>query len=204
VKVDLKQEIPSYRAAHGEFSIVQVPPMTYLAVDGHGDPNTSPEYAAALASLYPLAYAVKFLSKRELERDYVVPPLEALWWSADMASFTEQRDKSRWDWTLLNLVPDWVEPGHVDAARETVARKGVAPSLDRTRLEELDERTVVQTLHIGSYDDEAPLLERMHHGFLPANALRMTGKHHEIYLSDPRRTPPHKLRTILRQPVEGI
>lgn len=204
MKVDLKREIPAYRAVHGEFSIVQVPTMDVLAVDGHGDPNTSAEYAAALASLYPVAYALKFLSKRELERDYVVPPLEALWWSDDMTAFTQRRDKARWDWTVLNLVPDWLGPEHVEVARSVVAGKGGAPRLGDVRMDRLDEGLCVQTLHVGSYDDEAPVLAALHGDFIPANSLRMTGKHHEIYLSDSRRTAPGKLRTILRQPVEVV
>ncbi|NKY40178.1 GyrI-like domain-containing protein [Cellulomonas septica] len=200
-KVDLKKEIPTYTARRGRFDVVEVPPLTYLAVDGHGDPNTAPEYTAAVSSLYPLAYALKFLSKTQLGRDYTVMPLEGLWWSADMESFTSQLDKSRWDWTLLVLTPDWLTAEHVGTARETVARKGGAPRLDEVRLERLDEGLCVQTLHVGPYDAEGPVLDALHHEFVPAQGLRLTGKHHEIYLGDARRTAPEKLRTILRQPV---
>lgn len=201
MKVDLKRELPGYHARHGVFSVVDVPASTYLMVDGHGDPNTSPEYVDALASIYPMAYALKFLSRNSLDRDYVVPPLEALWWSTDMATFTVARDTSQWEWTVMILVPEWLGAEHVEAARDAVARKGRAAVPDRVRCETLDEGLCVQTLHLGAYDDEAPVLERMHHEFLPAQGLRMTGKHHEIYLSDARRTPPPRLRTILRQPV---
>ena len=201
MKIDLKKQIPSYTAPRGRFEIVTVPPLQFLMIDGHGDPNTSAAYARALASLFPLAYALKFLSKRELERDYTVMPLEALWWADDMDSFTTARDKSRWSWTLLNLVPDWITVEHVDAARRAVEKKGGAPVLDMLRLEMLDEGHVVQTLHVGSYDDEAPVLDAIHSEFIPEHSLRMTGRHHEIYLSDPRRTASDKLKTILRQPV---
>jgi len=200
-KVDLKAELASYRAQRGTFALVQVPPLQYLAVDGHGDPNTSPAYADALAALYPLAYAVKFLSKTALGRDYVVMPLEALWWAQDMGSFTVARDKSRWSWTLLTLVPDWVTPEHVGTAREAVARKGGAVRVEDVRLERLEEGLSVQTLHVGSYDDEGPVLRQLHEEFVPAQSLRLTGRHHEVYLTDPRRTPASRLRTILRQPV---
>jgi hypothetical protein len=198
-KVDLKKELPTYRARQGVFDIVDVPPLRYLMIDGAGDPNTADSYRAALETLYPVAYKLKFRSKRELDRDYVVPPLEALWWAPDMAAFTTARDKSQWEWTVLILVPEWIPDALVDRARRDAAD---APLIARLRVERLDEGRCVQTLHVGSYDDEAPVLARMHDEFIPGESLRMTGRHHEIYLSDARRTPPAKLKTILRQPVE--
>jgi hypothetical protein len=201
VKTDHKKLVHTYTAPRGTFQVVTVPAMQFLMVDGHGDPNTSPAYRDALTTIYPVAYTLKFTSKRELDRDYAVMPLEALWWSEDMDAFTTARDKSRWDWTLMIMVPDWTTAEHADAARRAVGRKGGAPALDALRLETFDEGLAVQTLHVGSYDDEAPVLEAMHEEFIPAQSLRMTGKHHEVYLSDPRRTAPHRLRTILRQPV---
>ncbi|CAI9416111.1 GyrI-like domain-containing protein [Nocardioides sp. T2.26MG-1] len=202
VKIDFKKSLDSYQARAGEFRILQVPPLQYLMVDGHGDPNTAPAYADALAAVYPVAYAVKFASKRDLGRDYVVPPLEALWWAEDLAVFTSARDKSAWDWTVMLMVPDWIGRELVDDAVATVAAKGRPRALDRVRLEVLDERTAVQTLHLGAYDAEAETLADLHDRFIPEAGLRMTGKHHEIYLSDPRRVEPSRLRTILRQPVE--
>jgi hypothetical protein len=201
VKSDFKKQIDTYSAAHGRFSIVTVSSLRFLMIDGHGDPNTAKAYRDALAAIYPVAYKLKFFSKNELDRDYSVMPLEGLWWSDDMDSFTQARDKSRWDWTLMNMLPDWITQEHLDTARDTVARKGGSAELDAIRLERFDEGLSVQTLHIGSYDDEAPVLDAMHTEFIPANALRMTGKHHEIYLSDARRTSPDRLKTILRQPV---
>ena len=155
-----------------------------------------------LQTIYPVAYAVKFFSKRTLDRDYTVMPLEALWWADDMDAFTTARDKSQWNWTVLNLVPEWITDDHVSEAREAVQRKGAAPLLEALRVDTLDEGLCVQTLHVGSFDDEAPVLDALHHTFIPQSGLRMTGRHHEIYLSDARRTAPEKLRTILRQPVE--
>jgi hypothetical protein len=202
MKAALKKQIPTYAAPHGRFDIVTVPPMRYLAIDGAGDPNTSQAYADALATLYPVAYALKFLSKRELDRDYVVMPLEALWWADDMAAFTAAHDKSLWRWTAMILVPEWIDGTQVDVAMQKVRAKGAAPALAALRVEALDEGLCVQTLHIGPYDAEGPVLRAMHDDFIPAQGLRMTGHHHEIYLSDPRRASPEKLRTILRQPVE--
>lgn len=200
MKVDLKRLVATYSARHGELELVTVPPLRYLMIDGHGDPNVAAEYEDSLATLYPMAYALKFLSKKELERDYVVPPLEALWWAEDMAAFTTAREKSQWDWTVLSLVPDWIEEAHLEAARAIVERKG-APRLDALRVETLDEGLCVQTLHLGPYDAEGPVLARMHDEVIPAHGLVRTGRHHEIYLSDPRRAAPERLRTILRQPV---
>ena len=191
----------SYRARPGEFRVVDVPPLRYLMIDGHGDPNTAPEYAAALTTLYPVAYRLKFASKTELSRDYVVPPLEALWWAEDMAAFTPSRDKRRWSWTVMLMVPDWLAPEMVETARAQAGTTRRLARLDDLRLDTLEEGRCVQTLHVGAYDDEAEVLARLHHEFIPGAGLRMIGRHHEIYLSDPRRVAPAKLRTILRQPV---
>lgn len=203
-KIDFKKEIPSYKASAGRLELVTVPALQFLMVDGRGDPNTSRAYTDALSTLYPVAYSLKFFSKKELGRDYAVMPLEGLWWSEDMASFTSSRDKSRWEWTMMIMAPEWITLEHVEAARGTVEGKGEAPALDALRLATLNEGSAVQTLHIGPYDAEGPVLEEMHHRFIPQKSLRMTGKHHEIYLSDARRTAPERLRTILRQPVAEI
>ena len=198
-KVDLKKTLDGYQARHGVFRVIAVPPLSYLMVDGHGDPNSAPAYADALATLYPVAYALKFASKHD-GRDYVVPPLEGLWWADDMAAFTTARDKSRWSWTMMLLVPDWLDASSVDAAVAQAAAKN-PPALEKLRFATFSEGRCVQTLHVGSYDDEAGVLARMHDEFLPEHGLRLGGTHHEIYLSDPRRVAPERLRTILRQPV---
>ena len=157
VKVDFKS-LDSYRAKQGEFRIVDVPPLSYLMIDGHGDPNTG-EYRGAIEALFPVAYALKFASKASLGKDYVVMPLEALWWAQDMQSFTTERDKSRWDWTAMILVPEWTTQPMLKAAMVSVGDKKDPPaSLQRVRLERLEEGTCVQTLHIGSYDDETETL----------------------------------------------
>jgi hypothetical protein len=202
-KADFKKDLDAYRAAHREFRIVQVPDLHYLMIDGRGDPNTSPAFTHAAGALYPVAYKLKFASKRELGRDYVVMPLEGLWWAEDMDAFTTARDKSRWDWTLMIMVPDWIDHDLFTATVQQVGAKNGPARLDEVRLEPLSEGRCVQTLHIGTYDDEAELLARMHHEFIPAQGLEMVGKHHEIYLSDARRVAPDELRTILRQPVRA-
>lgn len=194
------KKLDAYQAREGELRLIEVPASRFLAIDGAGDPNTE-VFARAVEALYPFAYTLKFASKTELGQDYVVPPLEGLWWAEDLSVFTTRRDKSLWSWTLLLLVPAWVPDDLVVAAREKVRAKGAPERLDDVRLESLDEGLCVQTLHVGSFDDEGPVLERIHSEYLPAQGLRPTGKHHEIYLSDFRRVEPARRRTILRQPV---
>lgn len=206
-KLDVKRSLERYRARRGQFRLLEVPDANYLMIDGQGDPNTDPRFASALAALYPLAYTVKFAARERYGRDYVVPPLEGLWWADgdDMAVFTEPRDKSRWRWTLLNFTPAWVEADLIDQARDRLdqRRDDRRPErLDEVRWSVLSEGQCVQTLHVGSFDEEGPVLARMHDQVIPDHGMRMAGHHHEIYLSDLRRTPPNRQRTILRQPVE--
>jgi hypothetical protein len=200
-KIDFKKTLDSYRAKHGQFRVVDVPDMQFLMIDGRGDPNTSPVFTEAVHALYPVAYKLKFASKQTLGHDYVVPPLEGLWWANDMNSFTMARDKTLWNWTMMLMVPDWIDQAMVGSAIERAATTNRPKRLADVRLETLSEGRCVQTLHIGSFDDEADLLSRLHHGFIPDHGLRLLGKHHEIYLSDFRKTVPERQRTILRQPV---
>ncbi|USQ78162.1 GyrI-like domain-containing protein [Ornithinimicrobium faecis] len=201
-KVDLKKSLDGYQARTGQFRLLDVPELIYLMVDGQGDPNSAPAFAQALQALYPVAYTLKFASRRELGRDFVVPPLEGLWWAKDMDAFTAARDKSRWDWTVMLLVPDWIDSQLVESAIETVrAKKSRPPRIDDLRVESLAEGRCVQTLHVGAFDDEAAVLAQLHHEFIPGQGLALTGTHHEIYLSDVRRVAPDRQRTILRQPV---
>lgn len=201
-KLDFKMQLKHlYLPTSKEFVVVDVPPMQFLMVDGHGDPNTAQEYKDAIEALYAVAYRVKFASKRELGRDYVVPPLEGLWWAEDMETFTTGRDKTAWDWTMMIMQPEWITNEMFAGAIRHVDRAKGLPALPKLRLEAYHEGLSVQILHIGSYDDEGPALHRMHHHFIPETGFQMAGKHHEIYLSDARRVAPEKLRTVLRQPV---
>lgn len=204
-KIDLKRTLDGYTAKPGEFRVLELPAMRYLMIDGAGDPNTAPEYRAALETLYPVAYKLKFLSKREMDRDYVVPPLEGLWWADDMTAFTGRRNKDEWLWTMMLMVPEWLDEAMVQQAVEQArSAKDPPPRLNDLRLDVLNEGLCVQTLHVGPFDDEGPVLQRMHTEFVPENGLRMSGQHHEIYLSDVRRVAPERLRTILRQPVKRL
>ncbi|MFD0591772.1 GyrI-like domain-containing protein [Catellatospora coxensis] len=181
--------------------MVDVPELRYIAVDGHGDPNTATAYPEAVEALFTTAYTLKFASKKGLGRDFVVGPLEGLWRADDPQAFVT-RDKQAWSWTMMISQPDWITEDMVRAAVAEAAKKKDNPALAGVRLISLTEGRSVQILHVGSYDDEAPTLDRLHHRYLPDNGLTFNGDHHEIYLSDARRTEPAKLKTILRQPVK--
>jgi hypothetical protein len=205
-KLDFKRELKHlYRPSGRTFSVVDVPPMAFLMVDGHGDPNTAREYTEAVEALYAVAYKLKFASK-EMEGggDYVVPPLEGLWWAEDMETFSSRRDKSAWDWTMMIMQPEWISCEMLEEAVQQVARTKDLPALSRVRLETYHEGLAVQIMHTGSYDDEGPVIARMHHEFMPENGYEPAGKHHEIYLGDPRRVAPEKLKTVIRQPVRRV
>lgn len=202
-KIDFKKTLDSYKAKHNKFRVVEVPKMQYLMIDGHGDPNTSKEFKDAVEALYPIAYKLKFMSKNDLKKDYVVPPLEGLWWSEDMETFTTARDKSQWDWNMMLMTPEWITTDMFKDAKNKAAEKKLS-SIEKVRLEDLDEGLCVQTLHIGSYDNEGEILAQMHNEFIPQNHFRMVKKHHEIYFSDFRIVAVDKLKTLLRQPVEKV
>jgi hypothetical protein len=198
---DVKKERKDlYAPRRGEFAVVDVPTLAFLMVDGHGDPNTEAAYREAVEALFATSYAVRALAKARLGRVHTVGPLEGLWSAADMDTF-RTRDKSAWDWTMMIVQPGWITPGLVDEALAAARKKADRPGLEHVRFEAYAEGRSVQILHVGSYDDEAPTLERLHGEFLPAHGLVPTGRHHEIYLSDARKTEPARLRTILRQPV---
>lgn len=201
-KVDFKKLMkPLWNPPVGRFVVVEVPRLNFLMVDGRGDPNTAEEYRTAVQWLYSMSYGLKFASKAA-GKDYGVSPLEGLWWAEDMASFTAG-DKSKWLWTAMIMQPDWIDV----AASESAAAKARAklgeppPSL---RLESFEEGLCVQTMHIGPYSAEGPTIAELHSGFLPANGLVENGYHHEIYIGDPGRTAPERLRTIIRQPVRRV
>ncbi|MEI6478007.1 MAG: GyrI-like domain-containing protein [bacterium] len=200
-KLDLKKTLVWYSAKPGIFQTVSVLPCQYLMVDGKGDPNTSKEYVAAIEALYPLAYTLKFMAKKELEKDYGVLPLEGLWWMEDMSRFTAE-DKTDWLWTAMIMQPDFITREMFDRAVDLVAAKKKPEALAKTRLETYDEGRSAQTLYVGPYSDEGPTIQALHAYIKEqGGALDGTNKHHhEIYLGDPRRTKPEKLKTIIRQP----
>jgi hypothetical protein len=201
-KIDFRKEQPAlFAPPRDEFALIKVPKLKFVKIDGMGDPNTASAYAEAVGWLYAVSYGLKFAAK-EGGKDYVVPPLEGLWWADDYTAFTEDK-RDQWRWTMMIMAPDFVTKKQFDAAVKKAGKKLGAPP-DTLRFEDYDEGLAVQILHIGSYAEEAPTIRRLHETFLPQNGLRESGPHHEIYLSDPRRTEAAKLKTILRQPVRQL
>ncbi|HZH02131.1 MAG TPA: GyrI-like domain-containing protein [Myxococcaceae bacterium] len=194
---DVKKELrPYYAPKNTDWEIVDVPPMRYIGIDGAGDPNTDKAYSAAVEALYSVAYTIKFSE----ERPFTVGPLEGLWWADDPTTFIT-RDKAAWSWTLLISQPPWITDSDIESAKQSALAKKKLPAIQRVRAISLAEGPSAQLLHVGSYDDEGPKLAQLHNEFLAEHRLAFNGKHHEIYLSDPRRTEAAKLKTILRQPV---
>jgi hypothetical protein len=201
-KLDLKKVHKNlFSPKHNVFSIVDVPALQYLMVDGKGNPNTAPEFIEAVSALYGVAYTTKFmLSRRDTSLDYGVAPLEGLWWADDMSAFCTM-NKDDWKWTMMILQPDFITKDILQEGIEIYKSKKKITGTVPVRLETLKEGKAVQTLYLGAYKDEAPTIKAMHE-FIAANGLKPTGKHHEIYLGDPKRVAPEKLKTILRQPVK--
>lgn len=200
VAIDLrKSDKALYAPKSGVVQRVEVPPMCFLAIDGTGDPDTSAAYSDAVAALYTASYAVKMLRKKLGAADHSVMPLEGLWSMADDAPYSPD-DRDHWAWTMLIRQPDTLTAEQFATAREQALQKKGPAKLAELRLEEYAEGLAVQTMHLGPYADEAPTLALLH-GFIEQQGYHWRGKHHEIYLGDPRRTAPARLKTILRQPI---
>jgi hypothetical protein len=170
-------------------------------IDGHGDPNRSPRYQTAVQALYAVSYRLKFAIKRAGGPDYMVAPLEGLWWTQDMASFSVE-DKSDWDWAMMIMQPTEATPELVEQTVREVAQKKQLPAAAELRLQRYPEGASAQILHLGPYADEGPTIARLH-AFIHEQGYQLRGRHHEIYLADPRRTAPERLKTIIRQPVSS-
>ena len=191
--------------------IIDLPQMTFIMVDGQGDPNTSEQYKYALEILYGLSYAIKMSKMSGNQPDgyyeYVVPPLEGLWWSSNSDGSFDMSDKDSFCWTSMIRQPEFVTGQVLDMAKTLFAKKKPELDLSSARLGNLAEGLCVQVMHIGSYDNEAATVEAMEqyaadNGY--AVDISDTRRHHEIYLSDPRKTAPEKLKTVIRIPVRGI
>jgi hypothetical protein len=200
-KIDFKKENRSlYAPTAKEVSLVVVPPMRFLMVDGAGDPNSSPSFQEAMNVLFSVSYTAKFaLKKGPAGIDYAVMPLEGLWWADDMEDFLTG-NKAKWKWTVMIAQPDVLDE---TTLRDSIAKvrddKGIAGT-ERLRIETFDEGRSAQILHIGPFTTEGPTVKLLH-DYISANWHSCRGRHHEIYLSDFRRTAPERLKTVIRQPV---
>jgi hypothetical protein len=200
-KIDPKRQLKQLYSARQVPEFVDVPELSFLMIDGHGDPNRSPRYQAAVEALYAVSYTLKFAIKRGGGPDYMVAPLEGLWWTEDMASFSVEA-KSDWDWTMMIMQPAEATPELIEKTTREVAQQKQLPAAAELRLQRYAEGASAQILHLGPYAEEGPTIARLH-AFIQEHGREKRGKHHEIYLGDPRRTAPERLKTIIRQPVSG-
>jgi len=199
-KIDYKKELKHlYRSSAKKVEVVEVPKMNFLMIDGDGGPN-HPTFQNAIEVLFPLSYTLKFMIKKsDIGIDYGVLPLEGLWWADDMSSFIKDK-KDDWKWTLMIMQPELVKKEMVVKAIEEVRKKKNPVALPLVRFESFSEREVAQIMHIGPFSEEGPTVEKVH-TFIENSSKQLSGKHHEIYLSDIRRTAPARLKTIIRQPM---
>lgn len=202
--IDFKKQFKAYYSPQlGKPEIITIPKMQFVMADGRGDPNNSQRFQDVIGALYSVVYGLKFTRKKAgLVPDFTIGVLEGLWWTASGKLFDAGRKKD-WLWTVMIWVPDFITAENVHEQIEALKIKKPNPALAGLRLEVFDEGTVVQIMHIGPYDKERANIDLMHR-YAKQKGYVQSGKHHEIYLGDPRRTAPEKLRTILRHPVRLI
>lgn len=203
-KLDLKKELKEfYRASAKQPNIVDVPEGKFVTIVGRGAPG-GPAYHTALNALYSAVYAIKFKHKAK-GKDFSVMTLEGLWWWDD-PSITDLDDappRAEWNWKSMIRIPDFVTENIVEDAKRIVKEKKGIKEADKIKLEAFHEGISAQIMHIGPYSEEGSTAKRLH-DFIGESGYGMRGLHHEIYMSDPRRVSPERLKTILRQPIEKV
>ena len=203
-KIDLKKEFKAfYNPTAKDITLVDVPKMNFIMIDGQGAPE-SKQFQQSIEALYPIAYTIKFDKKKTDGTDYSVMPLEGLFWAEDMAVYTQEKaDRNKWQWTLMIVQPDFVTKRDFDNAKEASKKKKDNPAIDNVRFESFAEGKSAQIMHIGPYSEEGPNIRRIHNKIAELGG-KLSGKHHEIYLSDPRRVAPSKMKTVIRQPFKFL
>ena len=204
-KIDLKQELKDlYFPSTKEVVMIDVPDMNFLMVDGKGNPNTSKDFQDALGALYPVAYTLKFRFKNSSNKtDFAVMPPEALWWSGGK-EMLDLQSKENWEWTIMIMQPNFVTKDLVVETIEQIKlkkKKETPVALSKVQFKKYHEGRSAQIMYIGPYADEGPTIMKIHE-FIKEAGYRPLGKHHEIYLGDPRRAKPEKLKTVIRQPMK--
>lgn len=202
-KIDYKKELKHlYKPSTKKVEMVDVPSMNYLMIDGKGNPNTSEDYKNAVEALFSVSYTLKFMIKKGAQQiDYGVMPLEGLWYVDDMSQF-DANEKGDWKWVSMIMQPELVNEDLVKQAIEQVKRKKNLPAIEKLRFESFKEGKAAQLMHIGPFSEEGPNIQKIHE-FIRSNGNSLSGKHHEIYLSDIRRAAPEKWKTIIRQPFSN-
>lgn len=203
-KLDLKKELGAlYRASTDKPSILDVPEGKFISITGRGAPGGQ-AYKAGLEALYATAYTLKFSYKAE-DRDFTVMTLEGLWWwhNQNITNIADAPPPDDWNWKSMIRMPDFVTDENVAKAKKNVKEKKGLKETDKVMLETFDEGLSAQIMHVGPYSEEGRTILKLH-SFIKENGYRIRGVHHEIYLSDPRRTPPERWKTIIRQPIEKL
>lgn len=200
-KIDMKKTLKECYTAKSSVELVQIPKIKYITYLGKGNPGTSEEFKTSMEVLYGIAYTVKFQYKKK-EQDFIVMPLEGQWWT-DIPEDFSMNNKDKWNWKVMIALPDYITEEDFEASREVVRTKKNPIGLDKAKLEEIEDGLSVQLLYIGPYDDEAPYIAEMHK-YAENNGYKLRDKHREIYLNNPKRVTPEKLKTIIRQPIEKM
>jgi len=179
---------------------VVVPDLKFLTIEGQGDPNTSQDFQSAVGALYTLSFTLKFsLKKVDPSRDYKLGPLEGLWWNRDDGSLEQGMKDGVWKWKAMILQPSFIDGEALEKARKGAMSKKENPNLGKVILEEIEEGRCAQITHVGPWSAETENIDKVK-SFIESKGAVPRGKHHEIYMSDPRRVPPEKLKTVIRQP----
>ena len=201
-KIDFRKDFKNlYTPPSEKVVVVDVPAFNFLMVDGKGDPVISQEYKDAVEALFGVSYALKFIVKKGKSAvDYGVLPLEGLWWADDMKAFVDGK-RDTWKWSAMIMQPKFVTEQMVEDIVEQVKKKKNLTALSKMRFKILHEGLSAQIMHLGPYSAEKATVEKIH-GFIKDNGYLVSGKHHEIYLSDPRKSAAEKLKTVLRQPIK--
>jgi hypothetical protein len=201
-KIDFKKDDKKlYNPSKDEVTLVTVPKMNFLMINGQGNPNTSKEYQQAIEALYGVSYTIKFTLKfAKRGPQYTVPPFETLWWMPDGKPFTME-NKETWLWQAMIRQPEHVKKADITDAITKASERKPNPAFAKIRFESFEEGLCVQIMHIGPYSEEGPTIAKMD-AYIKENGYEFRGEHHEIYLSDPGRTAPEKLKTVVRHPVK--
>lgn len=201
-KIQPLNEWDTYYEASHEPTLINVGPLHCLTVAGTGSPyGDDSDFMQAIEALYPVAFSIQ-QQTREEGNDFVVPKMEALWWVPEGMVF-EETPPHQWCWKILIPMPECVSESHFLQAKQLVDNKKDLPMLEQVRWERVHEGPSAQILHIGSYEAEKPTLEKLY-AFVHQQGKRLHGRHHEIYLNDPSKTPVERLQTILRYPVAPV
>jgi hypothetical protein len=199
-KIDFKKELKQlYNPSAKEVSVVDVPAMNFLMIDGEGAPS-SPQYMQSIEALFTVSYTLKFMIKKVQSIDYAVMPLEGLWWMDNMAEFSTER-KDEWKWTSMIMQPEYVKEADVKTAIEQARKKKELPAIDKLRFECFKEGLAAQIFYVGPYSEEGPTVAKIHE-YIRKTGHELSGKHHEIYLNNAAKVAPEKWKTVIRQPMK--